>query len=205
MGQYYRALVIDENNLPKKLHPGAFEEGVKLMEHAWIGNEFVDAVYTLIHNNPCQVAWIGDYSDEPYNRQVDAYAKAMPYIEFEVFYHYMFDDGATLTPDDFTGANWKRVGIDTKGMYLVNHDLKSYLDMAAYIQRSAVRSNGMRVWCANPLPLLTACGNGRGGGDFRGGQGYEDIGTWAFHRIEYTDKIPQGYCEKDYCFIEASA
>jgi len=89
------------------------------------------------------------------------------------------------------------------GMYLLNHTLSEYIDMAGYIKRSSVIEPGDVPWCLNPLPLLTACGNGRGGGDFYEGHiGYADIGIWAFHWVEYTDKVPDGYREAMYRFKE---
>ena len=36
-----------------------------------------------------------------------------------------------------------------------------------------------------PLPLLTAVGNGRGGGDFQDGDGIEFVGTWAWHLLAF--------------------
>lgn len=40
-------------------------------------------------------------------------------------------------------------------------------------------------WCVNPLPVLTACGNGRGGGDYRDDDDI-NVGSWAFDLIEYS-------------------
>ena len=203
MGQYYTALVIDKDNTIKKLEPLLFDNGMKLTEHSWIGNNFVNAVCSLIHHKPCKVAWVGDYSSDPYHPKIDAYAKTLSRKEFTRMYNAAWNHRRSLSRKDFEFAQLALVGHETKGTYLVNHDLKCYIDMEAYIRRSTVQTGRMEGYCLNPLPLLTACGNGRGGGDFRSGIGFEDIGTWAFHRIEYSDQIPEGYSEKDYCFIEA--
>ena len=40
-------------------------------------------------------------------------------------------------------------------------------------------------WTIHPLPLLTAVGNGRGGGDFQDGIGIEWLGLWAWHLLAY--------------------
>ena len=49
--------------------------------------------------------------------------------------------------------------------------------------------------------LLTACGNDRGGGDYREGfPGYEHVGTWAFDIIEISDKAPKDYTSVNYEF-----
>jgi len=231
MGQYYTALVIDRDNKIKKLESHSLDSFGKLWEHAWIGVEFVNAVYSLIHNNPCKVAWIGDYSKSLYEAEGDlskaasepqmsdifpalfpkdkmaeraprkvsvSWMKALPYKEFAKLFDFAWGETWSMTTSDFTKEQLNLVNCDTKGTYLVNHDLKCYLDMAAYIRRST-KKNGR---CFNPLPILTACGNGLGNGDYEGRSCIDDVGTWAFHRIEYTDRIPEDYSEKKYRFIE---
>ncbi|MCL2124197.1 MAG: hypothetical protein FWH34_08890 [Desulfovibrionaceae bacterium] len=234
MGQYYTALVIDKSNIIRKLDPTEFDSFYKLWEHAWIGNRFVNAVYSLIFKKPCKVAWIGDYSKglydeiseakggevdmskiptepnlcdilpgfkmkEPPRREISfSWTKALPYKQFLRMYDAAWGSKESMKSSDFTDDQLNLVNTYTKDMYLVNHDLKCYLDMEAYIYRS-MKEEGE---CFNPLPLLTACGNGLGNGDYEGESCIEDIGTWAFHRIEYTDQIPEGYSEKEYCFFE---
>jgi len=46
----------------------------------------------------------------------------------------------------------------------------------------------------HPLSLLTAEGNGRGGGDYRGSG---DVGRWARDIISMEDDIPEGYTAYD--------
>jgi len=227
MGQYYIALVIDEDNKIKKLNPQEFDSFYKIWEHAWIGNHCVNAAYALIRNKPCKVAWIGDYSvdlyeagddpskaatepqihdlfpgiaeGEPSRRRISvSWMKMMPYKQFKKLYDIAWGNAKSMGPSDFTKEQLNLVNRDTKRMYLVNHDLKCYLDMAAYIRRS-MKEDGM---CFNPLPILTACGNGLGNGDYEGQSCSDDVGSWAFHWLEYTDRIPKDYSEKEYCFIE---
>ena len=198
MGQYYRALVIDKNDYHRMLNPHEFGEGAKLMEHAWIGNIFASTVYSLIHNNPCIVSWVGDYSDNPYKSDTDAYAKAMPEAEFLDIFQTVWFRLPSMDLGDFTREQRLLVNMETMGSYLVNHDLKCAIDIEAYIEHAAIGGK----WCINPLPLLTACGNLRGNGDFDGKVGLEDVGTWAFHRIEFTDQCPEDYTMKEYRFIE---
>ena len=202
MGQYYTALVIDGANKVKKLSPSRFDVGVKLLNQAWIGKGFVNAVYSLIHHNPCKVAWVGDYAKAPYEPERHAFARAMPHKEFMKMYEIAWGNAASMREKDFSLKQLALVGYGTKGTYLVNHDLKCYIDMAAYIKRSSVRRGEMKGYSLDPLPLLTACGNGRGFGDYEGRSCYEDVGTWAFHRLEYTDQIPEGYSKKTYRFVD---
>jgi len=205
MGQYYSALVIDENNNIKTLKPWPFDNGAKLMEHSWIGGSFMNAVYSMIHGNPCKVAWIGDYSDAPYEPKDDAYAKAMPLDEFLKFYEMAWDESeeSSLEPTDFSEKQLSLVNHATSGTYLINHSRKCYLELGAYIQRAIMKINLVNSWAIDPLSLLTACGNGRGGGDFsKSNIGYENIGIWAFDKLEYSDKMPQGYTEEVFLFKE---
>ena len=192
MGQYYSALVIDEQNNVAKLSPDAFDSYFKLTEHSWISNPFVNAVYSLIRNRRRRVAWIGDYSLEPYNPEDNAYARALPLREFADLYEIAQgeSDLPSMKRSAFFRHDVECLMHYTKGMFLLNHSRSLYIDIAEYIRRSTDAEG----WCLSPLPLLTACGNGRGGGDFdKEHSGFEHIGTWAFDWVEYTDHAPEGY------------
>lgn len=77
----------------------------------------------------------------------------------------------TLTAKDFNSLV----------LYLVNHSKKEYIVLNMYYIDNARASNS--YWVIHPLPLLTAVGNGRGGGDYRG-INQELVGSWAFDTIE---------------------
>ena len=47
----------------------------------------------------------------------------------------------------------------------------------------------------HPLPLLTAVGNGRGGGDYRGYENKSMVGYYAGDVIEISEEIPDGYSD----------
>ena len=194
MGQYFSALVVDEQNQVAKLTPKEFDSFSKLTEHSWISNPFVNAVHSLIRDHRRKVAWIGDYSLKPYDPKEDAYARALPYREFAALYEIAQgeSDVPSIKRSSFYKWDVECLMHNTKGMYLLNHSKLLYIDLAKYIQQS-IDAEG---WCLSPLPLLTACGNGRGGGDFyEGHSGFEHIGTWAFDWVEYTDHVPVGYAE----------
>jgi len=201
MGQYYRALVIDEQNHVAKLSPYEFDSFAKLTEHSWISNPFVNAVYSLIRDRRRKVAWIGDYSLRPYDPEEDAYARALPFREFSVLYE--IAQGESNVPSIhrsiFTRWEVESLMYNTKNMFLLNHSCSLYIDLAEYIRHS-IDEEG---WCLSPLPLLTACGNGRGNGDFyKEHSGFEYIGTWAFDWVEYTDLVPASYTEFPVRFAE---
>lgn len=82
-------------------------------------------------------------------------------------------------------------------MYLCNHDKKLYINIDEYIKKSTDKDN----WCLHPLSLITAIGNGRGGGDYRGiNQDY--IGFWFWDLISLEPDIPDNYEEFDVSFCE---
>lgn len=66
MGQYYTPVFMDNQGEICTLYAHDFDNGLKLMEHSYIGNDFVNAALILLLNKPSSVAWIGDYSDNPY-------------------------------------------------------------------------------------------------------------------------------------------
>ena len=147
--------------------------GMKLTEHSWVENDFVNGVMELIERNPSMVAWVGDYADEDYDFD-GRYTK-------EVYVCAWYDD--------CHDSPFERLPDTHKDGYIVNHSKGEHIDLAKYVE-----ANEKDGWCIHPLPLMTAIGNGRGGGDYRGRD--EDIvGRWAMDVIEYTHEKPEGYAE----------
>lgn len=75
-----------------------------------------------------------------------------------------------------------------KKKYIVNHDKKLFVD------KSKVTADKFG-WKYHPLPLLTAIGNGDGGGDFYGTDKQGLIGSWARDLISTEGRKPKGYTE----------
>lgn len=86
--------------------------------------------------------------------------------------------------------------LNLEGLYLVNHSKKVYLDCSDYFTRCLCDG-----WCLHPLSLLTAVGNGEGGGDYYG-ENSEDVGAWAWDIISVEDEPPAAFKEVKYTFIE---
>ena len=93
------------------------------------------------------------------------------------------------------GDKVKAIGVSSSGFsldnkFLINHDTKEYIDLNEY-KVASVDKDG---WTIHPLPLLTAVGNDRGGGDFHeGNTGYENVGIWAWHLISFADNPPKAF------------
>lgn len=204
MGQYYKPVLITSDGRFLSINSHAFDNGAKLTEHSWISNDYVNAVYSLIYKSPKRVAWIGDYAEQEYETCGEAYTQAMPFEQFQKYYELAWGEERTeLASGLFSKRDLTVLDYDTKGMFLVNHDKRVCIDMTVFIQENTTKGGSWDGWCMNPLPLLTACGNGRGGGDYHEGHiGYENIGIWAFECLEYTNKAPDGYAEEKFYFNE---
>lgn len=207
MGQYYKPAVITQDGRILSVSSHDFGSGAKLTEHSWIGNEFVNTAYSLIYKSPKQVAWIGDYALDPYGEDILGdfpYVDVMPLEEFQRYYDSVWaEDSTPLSKEMFSQRDAGILDYDTKGTYLVNHSREVYISLDNYLSDCTVKGGEWDGWCMNPLPLLTACGNGQGGGDFHKSRaGYEDIGVWAFDCLEYTDKAPDGYNEEHFMFFD---
>lgn len=167
MGQYYNIII--RNKDQKSTH--AYDRTIdgeytmaKLMEHSWYLNTMVNAIAEKLYHNPANIAWVGDYATgEPGDRE-DLYKLAYPKDEKYEMLH----------STEFT----------LNGRYLVNHDKKLILDCWEYLRDCMIHNND--GWTPHPLPLLTALGNGRGGGDYRG-INEDKVGSWAWDLLEIVE------------------
>lgn len=173
--------------------------GLKLTEHSWYGNDFVNGVVERIEGRPAVVAWVGDYADEEEDfKGVEGYT---PEIYGRVWPR---REGDPRIPE----APFPSVPGRHDDGFLVNRTKGLYIDFAVYY-RAAKAKDGGRWWCIHPLPLLTAIGNGRGNGDYhawgllscskRSTRNEEMVGAWAMDVLEYAHERPaEGYAEVDY-------
>lgn len=202
MGQYYKAVVIQENGDEYVLDPTRYGNGLKLMEHSWVGNDFVNLVLSFITGNVSRVAWIGDYSNEQndnkkYNFGEGFISGADDFnkIYIDVWKNYKTKHIKQL-PSDIKQVQFTCTETD---FFLINLTKKIYVDLYNYCLESTDRDG---QWCINPLPILTCVGNGLGGGDYYGERGREEIGSWAFDRIYFSDLRPSLFTEVNLSFKE---
>lgn len=195
MGQYYHTIVRDpktgkdtyydqQTTLLKRDRKGNITDydnynGLKLMEHSWWANNFCRSLAATLVDNPQKVCWVGDYAEPDEGKALG------------------FDTDAVWNHDlTKTIAINKRFSMDSV-KYLVNNDKKVYVDLADYKKKSDTDG-----WVVFPVALLTALGNGRGGGDFHGGTGEDQVGAWAFDEIYLTNDLPEGYDRLELAFVE---
>ena len=184
MGQYYRVITRNANGTTvfnRDILGDPDYVGAKLTEHSWWGNRFCKALAASIVDNPTKVCWCGDYAE-------DEECQPLGFSMEDVWGDNADDKEIDPAPADFSLDNYA---------YLVNHDKKQFVDLAKY--HAACTEDG---WCVFPLSILTALGNGRGGGDYH--REDELVGSWAFDTVEITSdsaKI-EGFNEIEPVFID---
>lgn len=122
---------------------------LKLMEHSYWENSLCNTVAKELSQSPARLWWVGDYAYE-----CDAYKDC-----------YGSEDETVVVDDP---------GLCLDGKYIVNLTKRQFLNCSKF----AATSSPDDEWWLHPLPLLTAQGNGRGGGDYRGINA-DKVGIWA--------------------------
>lgn len=175
MGQYYIPCIVSYEDGKIKvlasMSPHQYLNGAKLMEHSYIGNNFVNAFETLLipggKYHKSMVIWAGDYADVE---------EGVTLIDEE--------DGKSYNPNVYsmsfgTEIRPSNMNLDNYS-YLVNHTQKSFVDKRKFTKY-------------HPLPLLTAEGNGGGGGNYKGNSML--VGTWSRNLISLEQDVPEDYSE----------
>lgn len=168
MGQYFRGAILKKNHKLAKnpvlvsFRPSKFGNGAKLMEHSYVGNEYINAYMEMISDSDgayfgYPFAWVGDYADDMFGKNY-------------------YDDAKNI--EDMSLKTYQsQICNNKKYKYLVNLTKKEYVVIPEDIEDTLV---------LHPLSLLTAIGNGRGCGDYHGID-ENNIGIWAFNRIGATN------------------
>lgn len=192
MGQYYHSIILKDDKKTVKTWALAHDlnNGLKLMEHSYLDNSLVNAVvnYLKKNNGGCLV-WAGDYADAEPTKIKKEEAKELwkakvasgdTETSFADFWAksqdvYKRDEDGELVGKNLYEMTEKKPKMDydtsDPGIrFLVNVTKKEYVDLW-----EAPCVDGYTI---HPLPLLTAEGNGRGGGDYSG-LNMDMVGTWA--------------------------
>ena len=187
MGQYFHGVILNSHkkNYPNKekvkawLSPYDYGNGAKLMEHSYIGNDYVSAFEALINKENGEYAgypiiWAGDYADEEPNT----------FKKEKVNVYSLCDE-----------ANKVMVTQPKHYRYVINEDKNVFIDT----DKIKKDEYGYRI---HPLPLLCADGNGRGGGDFWG-KNQRRVGSWKRDAVVVSDNRPgDTYKEISINFVE---
>ena len=176
MGQYYYPIILDKDGkIVVWMCAHHYGNGLKLTEHSYIGNNFVSTFeYGLSPGgiyHKSRVVWAGDYADPDPDNTENLYHQCNEYNK--------------IIPDTKDTTNYK---------FVVNHSKKQFVD------KSKVSKDELR-YHYHPLPLLTAEGNGRGGGDYRG-KSEHLIGIWARDIISVEETVPSDFEEVLFDLVE---
>jgi hypothetical protein len=170
MGQYYKAIILAEKTDKKEFIRASIEpytngSGSKLTEHSYIDDIFMTAVEYVL----CPLGMF-------YKSRIvwaGDYAENEPELNENL---YNLSENKIYNPILPKNCN----EIMNKYRYIVNHTKKQYVDKKNKI--------------LHPLALLTAEGNGAGGGDYFGTNEIL-IGSWGRDIISIDEEIPENYTE----------
>jgi hypothetical protein len=161
MGQYYYTIILDaEGKIVAWMNAYAYNQGVKLMEHSYLTSRYVNAVEFSLSPEGAYHKTRVVWAGD-YADEEPGQAKNLNSLCDE--------NNSKLVRPDVISA--------TKYRYIVNHTKKQYVD------KSKVRN-------LHPLPLLTAEGNGRGGGDLEDAPAF--VGSWARDVISVEETVSTG-------------
>ena len=203
MGQYYKPVVLNqdwkENEKPvaASLLCYDFGNGAKLMEHSYVGNNFVNAAIEMIKivggGKAVPFVWVGDYADpvetknHPVKLDKDGYIDGGGIDIFECACDFIYKDGGSSDDKtkEYKELLQKVMSSDPKGCrYIVNETKREFVKVPKLSHKR---------YQIHPLPILCSSGNGRGGGDY----GYYEsknngvVGRWAYDEIRITDEDPE--------------
>lgn len=208
MGQYYTPILFTMTGGRAIASFSSYDydnNGKKLMEHSYLGNELVKSVvaFMMSKDRPSTVVWLGDYAE----------------LEDDVLplkNHYAFrsENNKCFSNRDYVEIFNKAKGVEERQSHAIHPDnegVKENLSLAGDVifynymtkQKLSLREYRKNVivhralsgfdasktgypidrFIVHPLPLLTSLGNGKGGGDYHG-LNMEWVGAWAMHAIE---------------------
>lgn len=176
MGQYYKAVILSEDTKKPVAYGESwdFGSGAKLMEHSYMSNRFVKAVMLFMQKlGGARLVWAGDYDEKLIDGKNN-------------LYEFVCDNEKNLICIDEPAEGDYADKFFAEGVnFICNSDKK----IAVSTKNIEPDSYGFKI---NPMPLLTAQGNGQGGGDYWGTE-MDKVGTWAGDFIFFASELPEGY------------
>jgi hypothetical protein len=181
MGQYYIAVFLADKTPDQKeeiirayVDSWHYNEGSKLIEHSYLDSNFINTVEFHLSKNGMFYKTRVCWAGDYADPELNSSNSSNLYRMSHAY-------------------ESKILYISSKSSvdlpYIINHSKKQFVD------KRKLRS-------FHPLPLLTAEGNGRGGGDYRGDY-MNQIGIWARDVISVEKDITEGF-EELICNFEES-
>lgn len=188
MGQYFKPINLDKKQY---VYSHDFGNGLKLMEHSYIGNDFVKVVEALIAEGGAwhgdRIVWAGDYADPEKGktqRYKDKYDGKMKTRKLNLFDLIDSDVKAEMKIQPCGGKSYR---------YIINLDTKEFVDTRKVPLTDVWKDKAGKEWPIqiHPLSILTCEGNGRGGGDFH--KENPLVGKWARARVTASNLLPKAH------------
>jgi len=167
MGAYYEA-TIGEGENARRFCTHKTGNGLKLMEHSYISNDYCMVIMSMLLNKPQPLVWLCDYHEA--------------------------DDLTSLTWDnvkEFEGYDQTN-HFEKSNCYVFNHTKKLFINLGQLHNKGKAENDG---WAIHPIPILcNSDERSRGGGDYHP----EDSrrATWCGDLIE-TSKSPRNIGYED--------
>lgn len=209
MGQYYKIIAKNTEtneifynarvlkgyqkyiNEMKKKYPKMYWDtyfGAKLMEHSWNSCHLMTSVASMLKKGKFRLIWCGDYAEDDEIKDIS---------NGEADYDMLWgDDNYKKAKEDGHIKFVNRCSL--KGCYFLNHTKKEYIAFDDYIAK-AEQKEDRGTWCISPISLMTAIGNGRGGGDYEG-INEDKVGSWAWDEISIKKEFPYDFKKLDIYF-----
>ncbi len=164
MGQYYRFIFLSESGAIVHWIDSRQYDGVsKMMEFAWIGNQLMVAVESVLAGKPCRIVCAGDYGAPEDDSDRNLYSLCYDVEEWKIM------------PEPC---------VATDCQYIVNHTKKTYVNK----YKNTTWTDDTE-WKIHPLALLVCETAAGGGGDYSGSQEM-DVGSWARDSISMESTCP---------------
>lgn len=166
---------------------GLGHNSVKLMEHSWWNNEFLTNFCARLYersrenNKETHILWLGDYAELDGLSSLEGLSACFARVVQRSWLKQALQDPNRKEIDigntnpDFSLIN----------KFLVNTTKQEFINCTTYYNCN----HDVDDWYIHPLPLLTAVGNGEGGGDYFGVNN-ELVGRWAGDALYIDDEEP---------------
>lgn len=166
---------------------GLGHNSVKLMEHSWWNNEFLTNFCARLYersrenNKETHILWLGDYAELDGLSSLEGLSACFARVVQRSWLKQALQDPNRKEIDigntnpDFSLIN----------KFLVNTTKQEFINCTTYYNCN----HDVDDWYIHPLPLLTAVGNGKGGGDYFGVNN-ELVGRWAGDALYIDDEEP---------------
>ena len=198
MGQYYYPTIKKDRTLEQFCSLDC-NAGMKLTEHSYLGNRFVDAVLSSLMDEPGRLCWLGDYATKG---DFDALGVKEETAKLMLAAMGMFCSKDSDPENLYLHYAECRADETAGEMFVVNHSKKEYVDLRLCRKLMPEDRFGLKL---HPIPLLTAAGNGKGGGDYHGSN-MGMVGHWCCDEIQMMSDVSslKGYSDvtEDCVFAE---